>query len=279
SFPTRRSSDLMRVARIAIAAGTIVLAGIFRPSLARAQNKPDSTVINALSAGEADAEPKTRKLIKWNEFDGKYLTFRLGGGFLVDYATYSQDSANKEQVKLEPGAKIRDARILISGRFKTKRRITYQAGFMYDAYNDDWFVRQSGFMIGIPEWWGNLFIGRSKEGASLNKMMTGYDGWTVERFTFSDAIPLLADGVKWLGYIPSRHLIWNLGVFTDWLSEGHSFSYYDHQVAGRVAWVPMVSDSAGKLLHIGLNASYGKVDGGQFQIRARPEASTAPYFL
>ena len=269
----------MRVARIAIAAGTIVLAGIFRPSLARAQNKPDSTVVNALSAGEADAEPKTRKLIKWNEFDGKYLTFRLGGGFLVDYATYSQDSASKEQVKLEPGAKIRDARILISGRFKTKRRITYQAGFMYDAYNDDWFVRQSGFMIGIPEWWGNLFIGRSKEGASLNKMMTGYDGWTVERFTFSDAIPLLADGIKWLGYIPSRHLIWNVGVFTDWLSEKETWSYFDKQVVGRVVYAPFVSDSSGTLLHIGFSFETGKPDNGQRQLRSKPEVSHAPYIV
>jgi len=269
----------MRVARIAIAAGTIVVAGIFRPSLARAQNKPDSTVVNALSAGEADAEPKTRRLVKWNEFDGKYLTFRFGGGFLVDYATYSQDSASKEQVKLEPGAKIRDARILIGGRFKTKRRITYQAGFMYDAYNDDWFIRQSGIMIGIPEWWGNLFIGRSKEGASLNKMMTGYDGWTVERFTFSDAIPLLADGVKWLGYIPSRHLIWNVGWFTDWLSEKETWAYFDQQVVGRVAWVPMVSDSAGTLLHIGMSLEIGKPDNGQRQLRSKPEVSHAPYVI
>jgi phosphate-selective porin OprO/OprP len=109
--------------------------------------------------------------------------------------------------------------------------------------------------------------------------MVGYDGWTMERYPFSESIPLLADGVKWLGYIPSRHLLWNVGVFGDLLSEGHSFSYYDHQVAARVAWVPMVSDSVGRLLHIGVNASYGKADAGQLQIRARPEVSTAPYFL
>ena len=31
--------------------------------------------------------------------------------------------------------------------------------------------------------------------------MIGYAGWTMERATISDAIiPILADGIKWLGY-------------------------------------------------------------------------------
>jgi phosphate-selective porin OprO/OprP len=266
----------IRVAYLAIAAGAVLSLALSKRSCAQER---DTTVINAISAGEADAEPKTRRLVKWNEFDGKYLTFRFGGGLLIDYATYSQDSASKEQVQLEPGGKIRDARILIGGRFKTKRRITYQAGFMYDAYNDEWFVRQSGLMIGIPEAYGNLFIGRSKEGASLNKMMTGYDGWTLERSTFSDAIPLLADGIKWLGYIPSRHLIYNVGVFTDWLSEKDTWSYFDQQVVGRVVWAPMVSDSSGTLLHIGMSLEIGKPDNGQRQLRSKPEVSHAPYII
>ena len=110
--------------------------------------------------------------------------------------------------------------------------------------------------------------------------MTGYDGWTMERFTFTDAtIPLLADGIKWLGYLPDRHLIWNLGVFTDWLSEGQSFSYYDHQVAGRVAWVPMVSDSAGKLLHIGASFHIGQPENDTLRLKSKPEASDAPNFI
>ena len=109
--------------------------------------------------------------------------------------------------------------------------------------------------------------------------MSGYDGWTMERFTFSDAIPLLADGVKWLGYLPNKHLLWNVGWFTDWLSEGQSFSTYDNQVTVRAAWVPMVSDSVGTLLHIGISARKGKLNEGQLQLRSRPEASDAPYFL
>jgi phosphate-selective porin OprO and OprP len=240
----------------------------------------DSLLDAGVSAGEAEADPPRRRLVKWNEYEGPLFTFRLGGGFLVDYGAYSQDAASKAQAQLTAGFKIRDSRIIIGGRIKTRRRITYQAGFMYDGYQDEWFVRQTGLMIGVPELLGHLWIGRSKEGPSLNRVMVGYDGWTHERFTFSDAsIPLLADGIKWLGYLPNRHLIWNLGVFTDWLSEEQSFSYYDYQVAGRVAWVPMVSDSAGTLLHIGTSFQIGKPDNDSLQLKSKPEASDAPNFI
>ena len=55
-------------------------------------------------------------------------------------------------------------------------------------------------MIAVPELSGDIFIGRTKEGFSLNKIMVGYAGWTMERATINDAmIPILADGIKWLG--------------------------------------------------------------------------------
>ena len=240
----------------------------------------DTTLETGIQAGESDAEEPRRRLIHWNEYDFGFTTFRFGGGFLVDVATFAQDEASREQIAMEPAFKIRDTRLLLRGRFKTRRPFTWQAGFMYDGPTDSWLVRQTGIMVAVPELWGHLFIGRAKEGISLNKVMTGYDGWSMERFTFTDAaVPLLADGVKWLGYLPNRHLLWNVGLFTDWLSEGQSFSSYDHQFTLRVAWVPLVSDSTGTLLHIGVNARTGQANEGELQLRSRPEAFIAPYFI
>jgi len=106
----------------------------------------------------------------------------------------------------------------------------------------------------------------------------GYAGWTMERQPISDAtIPILADGIKWLGYLPEKHLLWNLGVYGDWLSEGQTFSTYSRQVAGRFAWVPIESQST--VLHVGLNLRHGKPDDGVLQLRARPEAFPAPFFV
>ena len=36
-------------------------------------------------------------------------------------------------------------------------------------------------MIGVPELKGHLWVGRAKEGISLNMIMVGYAGWTMER--------------------------------------------------------------------------------------------------
>lgn len=133
-------------------------------------------------------------------------------------------------------------------------------------------------MIAVPKLWGHLFIGRAKEGFSLNKVMTGYDGWTMERSTMSDAtIPLLADGFKWLGYSPKHGFLWNLGYFNDLLSKGQSFSSYSSQEVARLIWLPIRSERT--LFHIGANFRYGKPVNNQLRLRSRPEAFAAPYFL
>jgi hypothetical protein len=118
----------------------------------------DTTLATELSAGESAAEVPRRRMVSWNEYEGHFFTLRVGAGFLVDYATYAQDETSKEQMDLAPGLKIRDSRLIIGGRIKTKRRITYQAGLMYDGYTDEWFIRQTGLMIAVPEAWGHFWI-------------------------------------------------------------------------------------------------------------------------
>ena len=259
----------------------LVLLSASRPGLALGQEPAPAPRDTVLLAGDADTEEKPRKIAKgkWNEFDFGFTTFRFGAGFLIDYMTFKQDQASGNQVSMDAGFKVRDFRLLFRGRFNTKRPITWQTGFMYDGTSDTWFVRQTGLMIAVPEIWGHFWIGRAKEGFSLSKVMVGYDGFAQERQTFTDAtVPLLADGIKWLGYIPSKRLLWNIGVFTDWLSEGQSFSSYDHQFVARVAWVPIISDT-GTLLHIAGNFRTGKANNGQMRLRSKPEANLAPYFI
>ena len=261
-----------------------MFAVLFRvPSLA-AQDLPQTgqtdNLDDTLDAGEAGAEEPARKLIKLNEFDGKYMTLRVGGGFLYEYDAYAQDDDSKRQFVMHPDDKVRDARILLKGKLKfiKSRNVTYSVGIMYDGNNDEWVARQTGLMIEVPEVWGYLFVGRTKEGFSLNKVMVGYAGWTMERFTMNDAtIPILADGIKWFGHSEKAQLIWNLGIYKDWMSQNQGFSTYDHQVVGRIAWVPEMTED--KVLHIGVSARYGVPKDHKIQFRSRPEANPAPYFI
>jgi phosphate-selective porin OprO/OprP len=253
-----------------------------KPGAARRDSTRDSVWANALTAGEADDEPPhPRQLLTRPEWNLGFTTVYVGAGLLFDVAAYSQDSASKEQFpNLNPEFKLRDARILFGGRFKTKRSFTWQAGVMYDAVTDKGLVRQTGLMLAVPEIYSYFFLGRAKEGFSLNKVMVGYDGWSMERLPFTDAtVPLLADGIKWLGYVPSSHLFWNVGAFMDALSEDQTFSTYNYQFVVRAGWDPMASDSSGKLLHMAMNFRIGDVNNDTLQLRSRPEAFEAPYFI
>ena len=233
---------------------------------------------DTIEAGEADAEVPRRRLINWNEYEGPFFTIRMGAGVLYDYASFSQDDESKEQLELNSAGKLRDGRILFKGRLKFRRPVTWSSGLMYDGATDSWLVRETGIMVAVPEIWGHVFVGRTKEGFSLNKVMVGYAGWTMERATISDAtIPILADGVKWLGLSEKLRLLWNIGIYGDWLSEEQSFSSYDRQVVGRVAWLPSFRERT--RLHLGMSLRYGKPDDGELRLRSRPENFIAPYFV
>jgi phosphate-selective porin OprO/OprP len=244
---------------------------------------PSSTLDDTIDAGEMDddMEQPRRGMAKWNEYRGPHVTFKAGLGFLVDTAAYAQNDASKEQITMLPAQRLRDFRFVLGGSFPSlSRKVTYNVGIMYDGPSHSWLMRQTGVMIAVPKLWGNIFIGRSKEGFSLNKVMVGYDGWTMERSTMSDAtIPILADGFKWLGYTPKHGFLWNFGYFNDWLSHVQNFSTYHNQTVLRVVWLPIRSDLKREVLHLGVNLRNGSPEQGQIQFRSRPEAFPAPYFV
>lgn len=238
---------------------------------------PDGTEGETIVAKDAPKKP-------WNEFNLGFTTFKVGAGLLYEYGAFDQDNEAKEQAeiggyKLENTAKLRDFRVLFSGQIPTKRTITWKTGIMYDKPSGEWFVRETGLMINVPELWGNIFIGRTKEGTSLNKVMNGYAGWTLERQMALDVIPILADGVKWLGYLPKQGILWNVGAYGDALSKGQSFSTFQWQAAARIAWLPIYSKENETLLHIGTSLRYGKPVDDKIRLRSRPEAFIAPYFI
>jgi phosphate-selective porin OprO/OprP len=238
------------------------------------------TLDDTIEAGDDEAGEPARKLVSWNEYELKFFTLRFGAGFLYEYAAYGQDVDSKEQFELHPQPKLRDARLLFRGRFKFDRSTTWSMGIMWDAPAKKFVFRQTQIMIAVPEIWGHIAVGRTKEGFSLNKVMIGYAGWTMERATISDAtIPILADGVKWIGYIPEKHILWNAGIYMDALSSRQTFSTYKQQAVGRIAWVPLMSEATEKVLHVGLNLRYGKVADGMLQLRSRPEVFPAPFFV
>lgn len=265
----------------------LILTTFFYSGDAKAQDTtkvviPDGTMGEFLEPVDSLEKKKFPKNL--NIFTGRWSSFRLGLGFLYDYAAFSQDAEAKQQmdsagVTIENQFKERDFRVLANGQLTTKRIISWKIGLMYDGPNREWLMRESGVTIAIPEISGHIFVGRTKEGYSLNKVMNGYAGWTMERQMALDVIPILADGIKWIGFWPEKQIVWNVGIYDDLLSKSQSFSTYDWQTAARIGWLPILLPEEKKQLHLGISYRYGKVDEGEIRVRSRPESNPAPFFI
>ena len=249
--------------------------------------KPDKPVPDGTDGQIFTIRPEDSlaKRLPANEFDGSYSTLKIGLGYIHDYATFSQSEVFKQQMdsaglKFDPMFLIRDFRIIASGRFKkTKRTITWKFGFMYDGDKKNWLVRESGITIGVPELAGHIFIGRTKEGYSMVKVMNGHSPWIAERQMALDVIPILADGIKWFGYLPKSRIFWNLGYFNDIFSKGQSFSTFAWQYDARIGWLPFYDKEKNKVLHLAVNLRYGKPLDGKITLKSRPESNPAPQII
>ncbi len=221
---------------------------------------------------------------KANDFDGPISTFRIGLGLIYDFTTYAQNDVFKEQmdtagVILDPRIKLRDFRVLGSGVFKTKRTLSWKFAYMWDGDNEKWMLRETGLTIGVPELAGHFFIGRTKEGFSTPKVMNGHSPWTNERQMAIDPIPILADGIKWMGFLPKSRIFWNLAYYNNFLSRKQAFATYQWQYIARIGWMPVYNKEKNTLIHIAGEFRYAKPKDGKMTLKSRPESNPTPQLI
>jgi len=264
-------------------ANAIVLILAMAPASARSQGStqgatPAASIDSTLDASQEDAAPR-RRLVKWNEYDGPVSTVRLGFAAGVDAVAHVQDDESKQQLDMPSDIGLRDLRLIFSGRFKTTRPLSWVLGYMYDGAADQWVFRKTGLLIGVPELAGRFFVGRDKEGYSSVKVMNGYYIFAMERSTALDFVPILADGVRYMGYYQRPRVFVNLGWFTDALGEDAKFATYDHQVVARLGWLPILSEENKELLNVAVMVRDGNPDEGALRLRSRPESNFSPYVV
>ncbi|MBX7110156.1 MAG: OprO/OprP family phosphate-selective porin [Chitinophagales bacterium] len=250
------------------------------------QSLPDGTNGFYFQPRNADNEfAIDKKDLAPNEFVGTAAMFRIGAGYIGDFTAYAQSDLFRQQMdsanlELAPNYQTRDFRMLFSGRFlKTKRYVAYKFAYMYDGDEKVWLVRESGLTIGAPELKGHFFIGRTKEGFSMIKVMNGHSGINNERQMALDPIPILADGIKYFGYLPKSRIFINLGIYTDILSVKQAFSTFSTQYDARIGWLPVYDEKANKVMHVAVNLRYGKPLDNEFVIKSRPESNPTPQLI
>lgn len=269
--------------RLILLANAIALVLAMVPASSRSQDStqgvtPAATIDSTMEADQEDAAPR-RKLVKWNEYDGPVTTVRLGLAFGIDAVTHAQDDESKQQIDMPSDIGVRDFRLILTGRFKTTRPLSWVLGYMYDGTDEQWRFRKTGLLIGAPELSGRFFVGRDKEGYSSVKVMNGYHIFAMERSTVLDFVAILADGVRYMGYYQRPRVFLNLGWFTDALGENEKFATYDYQVVARLGWLPILSEENKELLNVAVMVRDGKPDEDALQLRSRPESNLSPFVV
>src|SRR5262249_13475755 len=151
----------------------------------------DSTIEAAES--EEPRPPADQKLMHWSDYVGEDFIFHFGYNAMYDVVGYNQDPSSVDQWgHLKNDSKWRDVRLLASVKFhKSTRFVEAKAGYMYDGVKEEWLWRETGLIVGVPEIWGHLFIGRTKLGASMIKHMSGASIMGLERAEIEDmTIPI-----------------------------------------------------------------------------------------
>lgn len=273
-----------RVDRICLLAGFLLCGLLSFPYLANCQdNKIVPNGTDGLTLTKAPDDSVSKKLPP-NEFLGSKSSIKVGIGYAGDYATFSQSAVFKKQMDsagldLDPNFQTRDFRLMLSGVLKTKRSISWKMAYLYDGNEKIWMIRETGITIGVPELFGHIFIGRTKEGYSAEKVMNGHSILAQERPMAVDVVPILADGIKWFGYLPKTRIFWNLGYFNDFISKGQGFSTYKSQFSGRVGWLPYYDKQRNKVVHVGINLRYGKPADAKMTVKSRPESNPLPQII
>ena len=259
----------------------LLLMSLIRPGIMVGQEEKSTEQDTSVVIPE---EPLTYKNKDWNEFDFGFTTFRIGGGFIMDYVAHSQDEDGETQselakIVLEDQFKTRDFRVILGGKFNTKLPLAWKTAIMWDGDNEEWLVRETGLVIGLPKLNSQVFIGRTKEGFSMPKIMNGHSPWGIERQPAVDLIPIMADGIRWYVYLPKSRVFGTVAAFNDVLSHEQKFSTFSEQYLLRLGWLPFYNKEEKKLLHIAGYARYGKPENGKFKVRSRPESNASPYFI
>ena len=178
----------------------------------------------------------------WNEFDGPLTTLKFGIGFIADYAGFNQDSVSKQQVSgAKNNASVRDFRYTMSGIVKSQREITWKAGINYDGNTGTWRIRETGVQFKMPELSGYIFVGRTKEGYSMQKIQNGFTLWRFERPMIQDLVPILGDGIKYSGFFPKQRLQWTLGAY---------FNMFGNENQPQTTFKRQITTTSGLVTHL-----------------------------
>ncbi|MGI9260396.1 MAG: OprO/OprP family phosphate-selective porin, partial [Woeseiaceae bacterium] len=227
---------------------------------------------------------------KWNRWETKYISgIFLAAGVLDRVNWLSQNSASEQQVgdlQFIEGGEVRGFRVGAIGTLNFDNPWVYTIFGATNAFDKGFELeRQDSFTLfdyrlDIPvfENW-NLSIGKQKEPISHERVQSLAQAPMQERSAAADAfLPSRNVGIVLSGNALDQRMTWAGGIFNDWFDADQSAGDSATQLAGRVTWLPVLSEDESNLVHVGLGVRYSNAKEG-VRFFTEPEVNKSPTFV
>jgi phosphate-selective porin len=201
---------------------------------------------------------------------------------LLDYTTFDQDDASRQQVGVQSDkGEVRSFRVSARGFFDFFRKWNYFASYEYKGFDqtseEDWNatdLRISTDFGGL----GTLSFGKIKEWHVYE--MTGdaanlpHHERLLSPFFVSREV-----GVSLAGELPNQAGTWKVGWYNDWWTEGDSFNDSGNDFAARVTFLPVWQDEGRNFVYVGASVRYVGTDDNVLRMKGRPASNVADNYV
>jgi phosphate-selective porin len=214
----------------------------------------------------------------------KKFEIKFGLALLADYTTFAQDANSKEQVGTQNDKfEVRSLRLLVHGYFDLGRTWNYFASYEYKGFDKNpgdpyWSVTDAHISTVLGPTFGTLTIGKMKEPYAYELSGDAANLPQSERL-LNPFFLSRNDGVKLSNTMLNQRGTWSAGWFNDWYEKGDPYIGSGNDFAGRLTFLPILSDNGATYLHLGVAVRYYGADNGQLRFLGRPASNVADYYV
>lgn len=218
--------------------------------------------------------------LRLDSVDGNFK-LQIFGRVQNDYTFWdSEEEITDELGETNSATEFRRARLGMGGTIYKNVVYKFEMDFANGVNNfADAFIQLNDAFCGPGI---NVRVGHFDEPFGLDRLTSSKYSTFTERGLQEAFVPARNTGVMFLGQAFENRLAWFAGAFRDANGAGDDLnndSQGEHNLTGRVAGRPWVSESGTEFVHAGLAMSMRNPPNENVQYRSRPEVHTGPQFV
>jgi len=210
-------------------------------------------------------------------------SLKFGAAILpLDYTTFTQNAASKEQVGVQDDTvEVRSFRLSAYGFFEIWRRWNYLVSYEYKGFDRDpgepnWAatdVKLATTFTGV----GTLSFGKIKE-PFVYEMVGDSANLPQSERLLNPFFKSRNVGIQLTNTVFDQRGTWTVGAYDNWMTTGSTFKDAGKEVAARFTALPLWAQDGAEYLHLGLGVRYVGADSGQLRFKGNPASNvTSPY--